>query len=130
MIRRPPRSTRIYTLFPYTTLFRSRTVDLRQSPETNMRSAIHDQFGDPTSVLVVGASPVAEPPRRSADPHAAGTDPRNGARFTHLGVGIRRGVAAAARARATCADAELVHTADARRGGQGCVSTSKFRGYW
>src|SRR3546814_4116811 len=27
MIRRPPRSTRTYTLFPYTTLFRSTTVD-------------------------------------------------------------------------------------------------------
>src|SRR3546814_8172885 len=27
MIRRPPRSTRIDTLFPYTTLFRSRYVD-------------------------------------------------------------------------------------------------------
>src|SRR3546814_4568694 len=79
-----------------------------------MRSAIHDQFGDPTSVLVVGDSPVAEPPRRSADPHAAGTDPRNGVRFTHLGVGIRRGVAAAARARAPCADAELVHTGNVR----------------
>src|SRR6059058_6316252 len=26
MIRRPPRSTRRYTLFPYTTLFRSRTL--------------------------------------------------------------------------------------------------------
>src|SRR3546814_16698700 len=26
MIRRPPRSTRTYTLFPYTTLFRSRNV--------------------------------------------------------------------------------------------------------
>src|SRR3546814_11344561 len=26
MIRRPPRSTRTYTLFPYTTLFRSRLV--------------------------------------------------------------------------------------------------------
>src|SRR3546814_4905311 len=28
MIRRPPRSTRTYTLFPYTTLFRSALVDL------------------------------------------------------------------------------------------------------
>src|SRR3546814_3460892 len=28
MIRRPPRSTRIDTLFPYTTLFRSRAVSL------------------------------------------------------------------------------------------------------
>src|SRR3546814_9587127 len=34
MIRRPPRSTRTYTLFPYTTLFRSRSgrvVDGRRS---------------------------------------------------------------------------------------------------
>src|SRR3546814_6495741 len=29
MIRRPPRSTRTDTLFPYTTLFRSRQVDRR-----------------------------------------------------------------------------------------------------
>src|SRR3546814_3373665 len=50
MIRRPPRSTRTDSLFPYTTLFRS-----------NMRSAIHHQFGDPTNVLVVGDSPVPEP---------------------------------------------------------------------
>src|SRR3546814_1376844 len=28
MIRRPPRSTRTDTLFPYTTLFRSRTADM------------------------------------------------------------------------------------------------------
>src|SRR3546814_11366197 len=28
MIRRPPRSTRTYTLFPYTTLFRSVTITL------------------------------------------------------------------------------------------------------
>src|SRR3546814_10611245 len=28
MIRRPPRSTRTYTLFPYTTLFRSFVLDL------------------------------------------------------------------------------------------------------
>src|SRR3546814_8394499 len=34
MIRRPPRSTRTYTLFPYTTLFRSR------SREGSMRSTL------------------------------------------------------------------------------------------
>src|SRR6059058_6525987 len=33
MIRRPPRSTRRYTLFPYTTLFRSR----RGSPDCEQR---------------------------------------------------------------------------------------------
>src|SRR3546814_10139660 len=32
MIRRPPRSTRTYTLFPYTTLFRSKTNHLSQQP--------------------------------------------------------------------------------------------------
>ena len=32
MIRRPPRSTQVLTLFPYTTLFRSRTADGASSP--------------------------------------------------------------------------------------------------
>src|SRR3546814_17637520 len=42
MIRRPPRSTRTDTRFPYTTLFRSRKrseVDLRSQPE-NIRRII------------------------------------------------------------------------------------------
>src|SRR3546814_1392454 len=34
MIRRPPRSTRTDTLFPYTTLFRSKTRDLIESVVT------------------------------------------------------------------------------------------------
>src|SRR3546814_1014825 len=34
MIRRPPRSTRTDTLFPYTTLFRSVRFDTLQSPAT------------------------------------------------------------------------------------------------
>src|SRR3546814_1534492 len=33
MLRRPPRSTRTDTLFPYTTLFRSRLVGLGDHPE-------------------------------------------------------------------------------------------------
>src|SRR3546814_1862829 len=36
MIRRPPRSTRTDTLFPYTTLFRS----LRRQPERHLRQAL------------------------------------------------------------------------------------------
>src|SRR3546814_12631773 len=32
MIRRPPRSTRTYTLFPYTTLFRSQIIQGRRLP--------------------------------------------------------------------------------------------------
>src|SRR3546814_15684637 len=46
MIRRPPRSTRTDTLFPYTTLFRSshqeRKLDARNRPARNVLS-IEDQ---------------------------------------------------------------------------------------
>src|SRR3546814_10054313 len=35
MIRRPPRSTRTDTLFPYTTLFRSRTVGCERTTPAN-----------------------------------------------------------------------------------------------
>src|SRR3546814_15612047 len=46
MIRRPPRSTRTDTLFPYTTLFRSRTHTLlhrrrHRHSEKTMRSQLH-----------------------------------------------------------------------------------------
>src|SRR3546814_4572369 len=37
MIRRPPRSTRTYTLFPYTTLFRSRPQPHDPSPRVAAR---------------------------------------------------------------------------------------------
>src|SRR3546814_1079600 len=40
MIRRPPRSTRTDTLFPYTTLFRSRRADT-DPPAARGRSAPH-----------------------------------------------------------------------------------------
>src|SRR5256886_10933245 len=42
MIRRPPRST----LFPYTTLFRSNTIELKavMSPEANLAQEIPDGF--------------------------------------------------------------------------------------
>src|SRR3546814_21112338 len=39
MIRRPPRSTRTDTLFPYTTLFRSNCVDTRDKPDTMLGDA-------------------------------------------------------------------------------------------
>src|SRR3546814_346718 len=40
MIRRPPRSTRTDTLFPYTTLFRSRIVKLRDSEQGTARAEL------------------------------------------------------------------------------------------
>src|SRR3546814_5813866 len=45
MLRRPPRSTRTDTLFPYTTLFRSYTI----YPGSDLRSGLlsgHQSFGD------------------------------------------------------------------------------------
>src|SRR3546814_2866502 len=39
MLRRPPRSTRTYTLFPYTTLFRSDPLDLVEAVEGDDRVA-------------------------------------------------------------------------------------------
>src|SRR3546814_6183495 len=43
MVRRPPRSTRTYTLFPYTTLFRSDAVDFTEADwdavmDTNLKT--------------------------------------------------------------------------------------------
>src|SRR3546814_7795267 len=56
MIRRPPRSTRTDTLFPYTTLFRSRSVDVAGA-ERDVLDALAlvllEVFGDLR--LVVGA---------------------------------------------------------------------------
>src|SRR3546814_13008394 len=45
MIRRPPRSTRTDTLFPYTTLFRSRTVQQPHQHQIAERSDQRDQPG-------------------------------------------------------------------------------------
>src|SRR3546814_3345544 len=45
MIRRPPRSTRTDTLFPYTTLFRSFTADLGQGEELEPARAKAELMG-------------------------------------------------------------------------------------
>src|SRR3546814_18544662 len=41
MIRRPPRSTRTDTLFPYTTLFRSSAIPPRRAADSPPRSPAH-----------------------------------------------------------------------------------------
>src|SRR3546814_12342476 len=45
MIRRPPRSTRTDTLFPYTTLFRSREADLRVAVAVDQPVDMLEQIG-------------------------------------------------------------------------------------
>src|SRR3546814_17602876 len=42
MVRRPPRTNRTYTLFPYTTLFRSLVVRVREVSEIDLRSCDSD----------------------------------------------------------------------------------------
>src|SRR3546814_12669913 len=70
MIRRPPRSTRTDTLFPYTTLFRScRAPDGICSPTSNIDDqAIASMTGGVTSGAVAGAV-TADP----AAPRSAGS---------------------------------------------------------
>src|SRR3546814_6527536 len=60
MIRRPPRSTRTDTLFPYTTLFRSHLLP-RAGLHTGRNQSIHylDDFG----ALFVVPVPVESAPR-------------------------------------------------------------------
>src|SRR3546814_10033668 len=46
MIRRPPRSTRTDTLFPYTTLFRSFVVDRKRAAAATADGAVHRAIVD------------------------------------------------------------------------------------
>src|SRR3546814_19408073 len=96
MIRRPPRSTRTDTLFPYTTLFRSRVADLHpdrggDSDEDELKSLnqryaaaldFHRHYG-----RLPGAPPApsaqrrrdpVEQSRRMSDAVAVGTEPELG----------------------------------------------------
>src|SRR3546814_13387278 len=69
MIRRPPRSTRTDTLFPYTTLFRS--IDIAQRRDADRlaeRLRRHAEFGGEVHARVdddFGARNVALDPRRA-----------------------------------------------------------------
>src|SRR3546814_942788 len=49
MIRRPPRSTRTDTLFPYTTLFRSARCPFTSSSTERMRSSFDARASSPSS---------------------------------------------------------------------------------
>src|SRR3546814_4834418 len=65
MIRRPPRSTRTDTLFPYTTLFRSATVRRKQFPLRCAHSSRSKFFSPPGSPLRCDRKRCSQPvPRR------------------------------------------------------------------
>src|SRR3546814_7103317 len=56
MIRRPPRATRTHTLFPYTTLFRSRP---QRQTQTNARGDSDSKDGNPQRVGTSPPKPVS-----------------------------------------------------------------------
>src|SRR3546814_5532812 len=67
MIRRPPRSTRTDTLFPYTTLFRSKEIELKDKFENigaqlvkEVASKTSDNAGDGTTTATVLAQSIVE----------------------------------------------------------------------
>src|SRR3546814_2597241 len=74
MIRRPPRSTRTDTLFPYTTLFRSLYNDLFVSNQAEARcvecrtrvttSLAMNGMNNPAGVISVRRSPMLDPRQR------------------------------------------------------------------
>src|SRR3546814_10463061 len=73
MIRRPPRSTRIDTLFPYTTLFRSHAARQRFSPRMLAKSGSVRLRGSHSQGP--GGIPGGYPGRRSAGQHHARSPP-------------------------------------------------------
>src|SRR3546814_3310861 len=74
MIRRPPRSTRTDTLFPYTTLFRSPSPAVRY-PVTALLRVLHDgPPGRHRGHRLASLAPVTDEPR----PHERVLDARAG----------------------------------------------------
>src|SRR3546814_14113081 len=73
MIRRPPRSTRTDTLFPYTTLFRSGQVGIdidrkamKRDPAPHPDAQRADLRLPPLGLVGPDADPSLRPPRRDA----------------------------------------------------------------
>src|SRR3546814_16055216 len=102
MLRRPPRSTRTYTLFPYTTLFRSVLVELEHArglvPGVELAPAFRILGGDAGGAMVGVAAQRLDAAERE---HEAA-----------------RGVAPVRAHR---------HRSDERRVGNACVSTCRSR---
>src|SRR3546814_2041107 len=88
MLRRPPRSTLPYPLFPYTTLFRSQFLQLVLNPCALAHPGGVDQSHVPHLALGIGLSPidrdaVARNPRfRPIDQPVFAQYPVNERRFT------------------------------------------------
>src|SRR3546814_17179785 len=111
MIRRPPRSTRTDTLFPYTTLFRSLEIS-EQQRLANWFEAMELGYGDRVSI----DDPMASKATRDAVAQLAG---RHGI-LVEEGAPVTSGHIAPGQAR-------IVLRSDERRLGKECVSTFTSR---
>src|SRR3546814_14668741 len=121
MIRRPPRSTRTDTLFPYTTLFRSRPPG----------DAGDDRRGvDRRSVRRRARTRAAfRPDRRPAEPcqRTGGRAAYGGARAAECGGGRRALLPRRRRVSASCSGLGRPPRSEERRVGKECVSTGRSR---
>src|SRR3546814_16910069 len=113
MIRRPPRSTRTDTLFPYTTLFRS---DQPATTEAAVTFIVCGQLVD-TSVIPERLAPVVE---AGIMPAKMVPDWEIPARDLYLAYPQRR--RAEAVRPATCGAARVVHAARSPRQGSSTMS--------
>src|SRR3546814_4434811 len=74
MIRRPPRSTRTDTLFPYTTLFRSLLGELRETFGAFASDQISIRVSEVSEIARIMSALRAEPPVRIGDSPVARID--------------------------------------------------------
>src|SRR3546814_4723983 len=75
MIRRPPRSTRTDTLFPYTTLFRSYPGASAETVETSVTQVIEQQLTGIDGLMYFSSSSTANGQARITVTFKKGTDP-------------------------------------------------------
>src|SRR3546814_17682409 len=125
MIRRPPRSTRTDTLFPYTTLFRSTTENIKVAMKTftaKNETVQRDWYvvdatgktlgrlrAEPAHRLPGKHKPVYTPPVDTSDHHAV----LNAEKIHVTGTKL--------------ADQMYSHQSEKRRDGKECVSQSRTR---
>src|SRR3546814_15378980 len=123
MIRRPPRSTRTYTLFPDTTLFRSRRAYAAHDPEADH---LGEQVGRPRlprigvpEVLAGQPDGADAEPAEEREPSPVVCAPDPGHQLDHQPAEQERGHAAGVD--------RAVFRSEERRVGTECVSTCRSR---
>src|SRR3546814_13668907 len=109
MIRRPPRSTRTDTLFPYTTLFRSRLTGFNRALVTQGLKVMARR-GNIGLAALMDAARLTKPPGASDMGFALGPRIKAGGRVGKSDLGVR-----------------LLTRSEERRVGKECVSTCRSR---